>query len=117
MKHITDEKREAFDLLQRSRTIAVVGASPSGRRHSNTVATYLRACGYDVICVRPDRQDVGGMKSYASLDEVPGSVDLAIFYRDADEILPHLDEAARKRVGAVWFPPGAWSKASEDRAR
>jgi predicted CoA-binding protein len=48
MRHLTQTKRVMRHVLQRARTIAVVGASPSPDRHSREVARYLAHEGYDV---------------------------------------------------------------------
>jgi len=61
MKHMSPERGAIRHVLERSRTVAIVGASPSPERHSHTVARYLSHAGYDVIPVRPDRCDVAGL--------------------------------------------------------
>jgi predicted CoA-binding protein len=87
-------------VLQRARTIAIVGASPSPDRHSHAVAQYLAHESYEVIAVRPDRADVVGLATYASLADIPGAVDLVVLFP------AHVEEAAGKGAEAVWLPPG-----------
>jgi predicted CoA-binding protein len=57
-------------LLRRTRTVAVVGASPRSVRHSHDVVHYLHEAGYDVIPVRSDRSRVCGIATYARLEDV-----------------------------------------------
>jgi predicted CoA-binding protein len=104
-------------LLRSTRTIAVVGASPRPGRHSGEVVRYLHDVGYDVIPVRSDRAQVGGLPTYARLDEVAGPVDLVVIFRRPEAVLPHIREAVARRAEAVWFPPGAWTRDAEDEAR
>ena len=56
---MTREEALIMQLLNRARTIAVVGASPRPEQHSHTVVAYLHRVGYDVIPVRPDLQQMG----------------------------------------------------------
>lgn len=113
MKHMTPEKAVIRHVLQRARTVAIVGASPSPEHHSHAVASYLSHEGYDVIPVRPDRCDVAGLPAYARLADIAGAVDLVVIFRRPEAVVPHIEEAAAKRAEAVWLPPGAWSPEAE----
>jgi predicted CoA-binding protein len=111
------EEALAAGVLRSSRTIAVVGASPRTRRHSNQVVAYFHKSGYDVIPVRPDRMPVAGRQAVARLEEIRGQVDLVVIFRRPDAVPGHIIEAAEKGAKAVWLPPGTWSRAAEERAR
>ncbi|MBI2833317.1 MAG: CoA-binding protein [Acidobacteria bacterium] len=74
MKHMTREEAVNRRVLQRARTLAIIGASSSPERHSHTVTAYLKTAGYDVIPIRPDGADVAGLRSCASLTDVAGPV-------------------------------------------
>jgi predicted CoA-binding protein len=117
LKHMTREEALIMQLLNRARTIAVVGASPRPERHSHTVVAYLHRVGYDVIPVRPDLQQVDGLKSYAQLADIPVRLDLTVVFRRADAAPQLVAEAAEKRVEAVWLPPGVWTPQAEEQAR
>jgi predicted CoA-binding protein len=117
MKHMTRQETLIMRLLNRARTIAVVGASPRPARHSHTVVAYLHRVGYDVIPVRPDLQQVDGLKSFARLADIPVQLDLAVIFRRADAAPQFIAEAAAKKVEAVWLPPGAWTRQAEEQAR
>jgi predicted CoA-binding protein len=114
MKHLTRDEVALQQLLQRARTVAVVGASPRPKRHSHQVCRYLHDQGYDVIPVRPDRADVAGLPSYAQLSDVPGSVDIVVVFRNAAAAPEHIRQAADKTPEAIWLPPGVWSRACDD---
>jgi uncharacterized protein len=116
MKHLTRDEVAIHRLLQRARTIAVIGASPRPARHSHRVCCYLHEQGYEVIPVRPDREEVAGMTSYAWLGDVPGPVDIVVIFRSAAAVVAHIQEAAAKTVEAVWLPPGVGQPRCADEA-
>ena len=116
MKHLTREEVALQQLLQRARTIAVIGASPRPERHSHQVCRYLHDQAYEVIPVRPDLADVAGLKSYQKLSDVPGPVDIVVVFRNARWAPAHIREAAVKAPEAVWLPPGVWSRACDEEA-
>lgn len=117
MKHMTREETVNRRVLQRSRTVAVIGASSSPERHSHAVAVYLKAAGYDVIPIRPDGGEVAGLPAFARLADVAGPVDLVVIFRRPEAVPAHIDEAAARHVEAVWLPPGVWSREAEAAAR
>jgi hypothetical protein len=113
MKHLTPTKAVMRHVLQRARTIAIVGASPNPERHSHAVTRYLANEGYDVIPVRPDLSEVAGLPTYAKLTDIPGAVDLVVVFRTPPAVPSHIEEAVTKGAEAVWLPLGAWSTAAE----
>lgn len=117
MKHMTREETAHRHVLQRARTVAIVGASSNPERHSHAVTAYLKTAGYDVIPIRPDGADVAGLRAYPSLAEVAGPVDLVVIFRRPEAVPPHIAEAAARRIEAVWLQPGVWSPDSEAEAR
>ena len=66
----SDEQLRA--ILTGYRNIAVIGLSPDAFRPSNSVAIYLLDHGYNVIPINPSVDEVLGLRSYPSLEEVPG---------------------------------------------
>jgi predicted CoA-binding protein len=94
------------DLLNRTRTVAVVGWSPDPSRPSARIAHYLRRAGYDVVPVNPNVDEIDGIKAFSTLEEVPGPVDLAVMFRRSEEVEPHVDEAVRKGVRGIWLQEG-----------
>ena len=63
--------REIRQLLETSKTIAVVGLSDKPDRDSYRVAEYLQRQGYRIIPVNPTVDAVLGEKSYASVSDIP----------------------------------------------
>ncbi|MGH9837247.1 MAG: CoA-binding protein [Blastocatellia bacterium] len=93
-------------ILDECRVIAVVGLSSNPTRPSYGVARYMQQQGYRIIPVNPNEREVLGEKSYASLAEIPGSLDLVDIFRRSEEAGPHVDEAIRLGAKAVWLQEG-----------
>ena len=53
------------DILEKYKTLAVVGLSSKPTRPSNGVSAYMKAQGYRIIPVNPNEQSVLGEKAYA----------------------------------------------------
>ncbi len=105
------------EMLRRARTIAVVGLSSKRWRPSHGVAEYMQRAGYRIIPVNPFEREVLGEKSYASLDEVPGEIDIVNVFRRS-EFVPEVVEAAiRRGAHAVWMQEGVVHEEAAARAR
>src|SRR6266496_3881325 len=81
------------DLLQRSKTIAVVGLASSPLRPSYGVSAYMQHHGYRIIPVNPNIPESLGEKSYPSLLDVPEKVDIVNVFR-RPEFVPGVVEQA-----------------------
>jgi predicted CoA-binding protein len=105
------------ELLNTSRTIAVVGLSAKRFRPSYGVAEYMQRNGYRIIPVNPHLQTALGEKCYPDLDGIPERVDIVDIFRRA-EFVPEIVEAAI-RIGAraVWMQEGVVHEAAAARAR
>ncbi|MGZ8429225.1 MAG: CoA-binding protein [Candidatus Deferrimicrobiaceae bacterium] len=88
-------------ILGAAKTVAVVGLSDKPDRPSHVVARYLRGKGYRVIPVNPMIREVLGEKSYGSLAEIPGGVDLVDVFRKSETVPAIAEEAIR--IGAKYF--------------
>jgi predicted CoA-binding protein len=93
---------ERQELLRRTRTVAVVGASSKPQRASNFVATYLLAStNYDVYFVNPNETEILGRSVYPTLAALPVVPDLVDVFRRPAELPEVLAEAID--VGATTF--------------
>jgi uncharacterized protein len=99
------------------RTVAVIGASSDRRKFGNKALRAFRDRGYAVIPINPKESEVEGEKSYASVLDVPGPIDMATFYVSPAVGLEVLDDIAKKGIAEVWFNPGADSPQVVDRAK
>ncbi len=103
-------------ILDECRTIAVVGLSSKSTRPSHGVAAYMQRAGYRVTPVNPNENEVLGEKSYASLAEVPGRIDLVDVFRRSEEAGAAVDEAIAIGARAVWLQEGVIDHAAAQRA-
>jgi len=99
---ITDDNK-IKQLLEKTKTIAILGLSPKPERDSNRVAIYLKAQGYRIIPVRPGQNEILGEKAYASLDDIEGPVDIVDVFRNPDQVMAHAHEAIRLKPKAFWM--------------
>ena len=104
-------------LLQRVKTVAVVGLSPDPDRPSYSVSMYLQGNGYRIVPVRPGGGEILGEKVYERLSDIPFAVDIVDHFRRSSEVGAHLDEAIRLRVPAVWMQEGVIDEEAALRAR
>jgi predicted CoA-binding protein len=93
-------------LLRDTRTIAVVGASPSPARESHGVMRYLLGRGYRCIPVRPDGVPVLGIESVPSLLEIDEPLDLVDVFRRPAACAAHAREAVQIGAKALWLQLG-----------
>jgi predicted CoA-binding protein len=99
------------------KVVAVIGASSDRRKFGNrAVRAYARA-GYTVVPINPNEPAVEGLKSYASVLDVPGPIDVATFYVPPEVGERVIEAVAQKQIREVWFNPGAESDALIARAR
>jgi len=95
-----------LDILEKCKTLAVVGLSSKPSRPSYGVAAYMKAYGYRIIPVNPNEQSVFGEKAYATLDDVPDAFEAVVIFRRS-EFVPEVVEAAiRKHATVVWMQEG-----------
>ena len=95
-------------ILQRVKTIAMVGASSNWNRPSYFVMKYLQGKGYRVIPVNPGiaGQTLLGEKVYASLRDIPEPVDMVDVFRAAREAPAIVDDAIAIGAKVVWMQLG-----------
>ena len=93
-------------LLDSTRTVAVVGISKNWNRPSNFVAKYLKEHGYIIIPINPKYEEVLGMKCYPSLSEVPLEIDLVNCFRKPNELNNTLVELLDRRIKKLWLQIG-----------
>ncbi len=99
-------------ILERVRTIAMVGASSNWNRPSYFVMKYLQGKGYRVIPVNPGiaGQELLGEKVYAALRDIPleltGPVDMVEMFRPAREAPGIVADAIAIGAPVVWMQLG-----------
>lgn len=105
------------EILERYKNIAVVGLSSQTWRPSYSVSRYMQSVGYRIVPVNPNESEVLGEKAYASLDDVPGPVEIVDIFR-RPEFVPDIVEAAiGRKARVIWMQLGVVNEAAAERAR
>ena len=100
-----------------SKTVAVIGASSNRDKFGNKALRAFEKQGYTVIPINPTEPEVEGHKAYASVLDVPGTIDVATVYVPARAGVKVMEQLAQKGVGLVWLNPGADAAEVVTRAR
>jgi uncharacterized protein len=107
---ILETAAERRELMDRSRTVAMVGASPNQTRPSYFVFSYLRTRGkFEVTPINPATAEIDGVKSYPSLAAYAaenGPPDIVDVFRKADDAPQVAREAIAAGAKAIWFQYG-----------
>ena len=106
-----------FDLLQRARTIAVVGLSNSPLRPSHGVSAYMQTQGYRIIPVNPNIDEALGEKAYGSLLDVTEAVDIVNIFRRSQFVDEVVDQAIQRKVPAIWMQEDVINERAAEKAR
>jgi uncharacterized protein len=86
------------EVLERCRTIAVVGASSDPEKDAQSIPRYLKEHGYRIIPVNPTVAEIMGDVAYPSLLEMPEEVGRTV---DVVEVFRPSDELPRVALQAV----------------
>ncbi len=99
---------EIRSILQRVKTIALVGASANWNRPSYFVMKYLQGKGYRVIPVNPGLagQQLLGERVFASARDIPEPVDMVDMFRAADAAPGVVADAIAIGAKVVWMQLG-----------
>ncbi len=112
---------EIKSILQKTKIIALVGASPNEERPSYGVMHYLLAHGYQVIPVNPGPagKQILGQTVYASLADIPHKVDMVDVFRASNAVPAIVDEvlALDSKPDVLWLQLEITHEAAEAKAR
>jgi len=102
MPQVNSNKDEIKQILEDTKTIAIIGCSPKSEKDSNRVAVYLQNAGYKIIPVYPKEDTILGEKVYRSLSDIPNDikVDMVDIFRKPDVIAEVVDASLER--GDVW---------------
>ena len=120
MPQVNSNKDEIKQILEETKTIAVIGCSPNEEKASHIVARYLKNAGYTMIPVYPKEDEILGEKVYRSLEEIPSEIkiDMVDIFRKSD-VIGHVVDAALERgdVKCIWTQLGLVNNEAANKAR
>src|SRR2546422_11758030 len=104
------------EILERYRTIAVVGLSSHPWRASYSVSQYMKNAGYRIIPVNPLETEVLGEKAYPTLDGVPEAFEIVDIFRRPEYVPDIVEAAIRRGARVIWMQLGVVNEAAAARA-
>jgi len=91
------------EILATPRTVAVVGCSPDPDRDSHRIAALLKAKGHRVIPVNPSCQEILGERCYASVRDIPETVEMVDVFRRPEFVDQIADDAIAVGAKILWL--------------
>ena len=103
--------RERLGIIQRTRSVALYGASANPARPSYFVATYLvsSTTDFDVYFVNPSADEILGHKVYPSLDALPLTVDMVDVFRKNEDLPGVAEEVVAHGAKTMWVQLGLFN--------
>ncbi|MBI3812105.1 MAG: CoA-binding protein [Nitrospirae bacterium] len=109
---------EARKVMDRYKTIAVVGLSSNPEKPSHFVPKYLKEHGYTVIPVNPTAKgEILGQKVYAGLKDVPQKIEIVDIFRPPKDVPPIVEDAIAIGAKVIWMQEGIVNNAAAERAK
>ena len=114
------------DILEKAKTIVVVGLSKEPEKDSHKVSAYLQQHGYRIIPVNPFADEVLGEKSYRSLLDIPveiqKTIDIVDVFRRSEDVPPIVEQTIQLKAQfgrpfVVWMQLGIVNEQAAEVAR
>jgi predicted CoA-binding protein len=103
--------KDRLAILQKAKTVAIVGASPNPARSSFFVATYLQqSSDYELFFVNPNADEILGQKVYKSLADLPVVPDIVDVFRKGSDIPSVIDDVVAIGAKTIWVQLGIWNE-------
>ena len=98
---------EVKELLERSKSVAIVGISDKEDRASYQVARWLQTHShFTLFFVNPVIDEVLGQKTYASLADISEQIDIVDVFRKSEDCPAVLDAAIAVGARSIWLQLG-----------
>ena len=112
-----DREDQVISKIFAMKTIAVVGMSPRPERPSHYVSQYMSENGYNIIPVNPGHSQILHRKSYPTILDVGGPIDIVNVFRRSEYVLPIIKDAIKINAKAIWLQDGVISHDGEKLAK
>jgi predicted CoA-binding protein len=99
------------EIFKKYKTIAVCGMSRDPDKPAHYVPAYLQRQGYDIIPINPYADVILGLRSYATVHEVPDTIDILNVFRPSAQALDVVKQAIARRgekgdIAVIWLQQG-----------
>ena len=115
MERVPDEHLR--EILETTKTIAVVGITNREGVPSCTVPKYLQKHGYTIIPINPKYDQVLGEKAYSDLSFLENPPDVVLVFRRSDFVLEIVKQAIEIGAKRVWLQEGIVNPAAAEVAK
>ena len=103
---------EIKELLQNTKTIAVVGIKIESHQPAHYVPKYMQDAGFQIVPVPvyyPEATEILGEKVYRNLTDITFEIDLVNIFRRSSDVPKHLADILAKKPKAVWMQSGIYN--------
>jgi uncharacterized protein len=106
-------------VLEKAKTIAVVGLASSPLRPSYGVSAYMQQQGYRIIPVNPTIADSLGEKAYPSLRDIPKEIkiDIVDVFRRPEAVPEIVDDVIELKLPVLWLQETVVHEEAAEKAR
>jgi predicted CoA-binding protein len=105
------------EILDKYKTIAVVGFSDNPERDSYRIAFYMKNNGFNVIGVNPklEGKEIDGVKCYSHLRDVPEKINIVNIFRLAIAVPGIVEEAIllNPKPEVIWTQLGIFNESAK----
>jgi uncharacterized protein len=98
------DEEQLDEILTTTRRIAVIGMREEGA--AGRIPLYLMDAAFEIVPVNPNFDEVFGLPTVDSLDELEEAVDMVQLFRRSEDVPMHVDEILRARPRYVWMQSG-----------
>lgn len=99
-----------IDDFIKSKKIAVVGMSRSGKKFGNYACKELKSKGYEIYPVHPEAKEIDGLICSPDLKSLNGKVDGIWISLPPQKVSQVLEEVSEIGLHNIWLQQGAWSE-------
>ncbi len=96
--------------LRNIKKIAVIGATTNPEKFGNIVLKDLKKKGFEVIPVSPRYDEIEGLKTCKTVEELPKDTELLVFIVPPQIGIEEFKKAYNAGFRNFWFQPGAESE-------
>jgi len=97
-----------------ARSFCVVGASRDPEKYGHAVFRAIQSDGKTVYPVNPNADSIGKSRCYASVGDLPETVEVAVFVVPPEIVEETVPDCHRVGIKSIWMQPGAISQAAID---
>jgi predicted CoA-binding protein len=97
------------NILQNSKTIAIIGCSPKEQRDSYKVAKYLQEQGYKIIPIHPNADEILSQKVYKNILDVKEHIDIVNIFVNSSLVPQIVEDVNKLDTKIIWSQLGIFN--------